>query len=280
MPDTPGPLLPTQTTTIKSCGLYAETFVPAGDIRGSVLVTHGYMEHCGRYRELAHVIVRAGWAELAYDVRGHGRSPGARGAIDRFATYLDDLQAAADAARALAPGRPMVLLGHSHGSLITLRALCDGTVGAVRAIVSSPYLALKLAVPGYKKLAARALSRVAPELALREKLRVEDLTSDPAKQRERLADTLCFDLATPRWFTEVTAAQAHVAAHASRIALPTTWLVGADDRICDAETSRRVAATVPGADYHSLSGMMHEVFNERDRASVFADVTKALAASV
>src|SRR5689334_13300362 len=123
----PGPISPTATTSIPVRGgaLYAETFLPAGTPRGVVLVTHGYAEHCGRYRELAHVITQAGWAVLAYDVRGHGQSFGARGAVDRFASYLDDLTAVHAAARALAPGAPLVLLGHSHGSLITLRALCD-----------------------------------------------------------------------------------------------------------------------------------------------------------
>ena len=99
MPDAPGPLTPTATPTIG--GLYAEQFLPAGTPKGVVLVTHGYAEHAGRYRELAHVIVNEGWAVLAYDVRGHGQSPGARGYIDRFDAYLEDLTAMASAARAL-----------------------------------------------------------------------------------------------------------------------------------------------------------------------------------
>src|SRR5438128_1047139 len=133
----PGPVEPTKTTKLGD--LYAEEFAPAGTPRGAVVVTHGYMEHCGRYREVAHVIVRAGFAALSYDVRGHGRSPGAKGYIDRFSIYLDDLDAAIVAARALAPaGAPLVLLGHSHGSLITLRALCgDRPPRAATAIVSS-----------------------------------------------------------------------------------------------------------------------------------------------
>ena len=52
--------------------------------KGVVLITHGYAEHCGRYREVAHVITNAGWAALSYDCRGHGQSPGDRGYIDRF----------------------------------------------------------------------------------------------------------------------------------------------------------------------------------------------------
>nr|HEX4314089.1 alpha/beta hydrolase [Kofleriaceae bacterium] len=278
--DAPGPIEPTTTTTHH--GLYAETFAAAGGgaPTGVVLVTHGYAEHCGRYREVANVIARAGWAALTYDVRGHGRSPGERGYIDRFDIYLDDYVAMQRRARELAPDKPMVLLGHSHGSLITLRALCDGTPqGVVAAIVSSPFLALRLAVPGYKKLLAKVASRVAPRLAQANALRVEDLTHDKQKQQERVADTLCFGVATSRWFTEAAAAQAYVAANASRIAVPTTWLVGGDDPIADPAQSRRVADAVRGADYHDLAGMKHEVFNEVDRGKVFAEVTRVLAKS-
>ena len=84
--------------------------------KGVVLITHGYAEHCGRYREVAHVITNAGWAALSYDVRGHGQSPGDRGYIDRFDVYLDDFAAVLAAARALVPaGAKTVALGHSHG---------------------------------------------------------------------------------------------------------------------------------------------------------------------
>lgn len=279
MLDAPGPLTPTSTPTIG--GLYAEQFVPAGTPKGVVVITHGYAEHCGRYRELAHVIVNAGWAALSYDVRGHGKSPGTRGYIDRFDMYLDDLAAMQAAARNLvAKDAPTVLLGHSHGSLITLRALADEHPPAVKAaIVSSPYLALRLAVPGYRKLLARFASRVAPKLSQPNALRVEDLTSDKGKQDERLADKLCLDIATARWFTESSQAQDYVAAHASRIKVPTTWLVGAADPIADPARSKAIAANVPGADYHELVGLKHEVFNETTRGQVFAEVTRVLASA-
>ncbi|MBX3158225.1 MAG: lysophospholipase [Deltaproteobacteria bacterium] len=275
MSDAPGPIEPTATPTI--AGLYTEHFLPADRPKGIVVVTHGYAEHCGRYREVANVIVRAGWAALSYDVRGHGKSPGARGYIERFAMYLDDLAAIRAEAKRLVPGGPMVLLGHSHGSLITLRALCDGNPpDCVAAVVASPYLGLRLAVPGYKKLLARVASRVAPRLAQPNSLRVEDLTSDVQKQQERIADKLCFGVATSRWFTESSAAQAYVAEHAARIRVPTTWLVGAADPIADPAQSRVVAGRVPKADYHDLTGLKHEVFNETTRGKVFAEVQRVL----
>jgi alpha-beta hydrolase superfamily lysophospholipase len=280
MNSAPGPIAPTATPTIG--GLYAEQFLPPGPPRGVVVVTHGYAEHCGRYRELANVIVGAGWAALTYDVRGHGQSPGTRGFIDRFDAYLEDLAAVQAAARKLAPeGAPLVLLGHSHGGLITLRALCDERPPqhVKAAIVSSPYLGLRLAVPGYRKVLARVASRVAPRLAQPNALRVEDLTSDPVKQQERLADKLCLDIATARWFTESSRAQEYVATHAARIKIPTTWLVGGADPIADPGRSRAVASRVPGATYHDLVGLKHEVFNETSRGQVFAEVRRVLASA-
>jgi len=276
MNDAPGPIAPTTTQTIS--GLYVETFVPPGPPKGIVVITHGYAEHCGRYHEVAHVIVKAGWAALSYDVRGHGKSPGERGYIDRFSTYLTDFAAILAAARQLfGASIPMVLLGHSHGSLITLRALADDRPPNVAAaIVASPFLALRLKVPGYQRVLARVASKIAPKLSQPNALRVEDLTQDKQKQAERLADTLCFGVATSRWFTEASAAQDYVLAHASRIKLPTTWLVGHDDPIADPARSKAVAAKITGADYHELLGMKHEVFNEIERGRVFSQVTKAL----
>jgi alpha-beta hydrolase superfamily lysophospholipase len=276
MNDLPGPIAPSSTQTIS--GLYTETFLPAGTPNGVVLITHGYAEHCGRYREVAHVLVNAGWAALSYDVRGHGQSPGERGYIERFEIYLADLAAMLAAARGLAPATaPVVLLGHSHGSLITLRALVDDRPPLVAAaIVSSPFLALRLKVPAYKRVLARVASRIAPRLSQPNALRVEDLTQDKQKQAERLADKLCFDIATSRWFTEAAAAQDYVLEHAARIKLPTTWLVGHDDPIADPDRSKAVASKVTGARYHDLVGMKHEVFNEVERGRVFSELTSAL----
>ena len=243
-----------------------------------MLINHGYAEHSGRYHEVAHVIVEAGWAALSYDVRGHGRSPGQRGYVDRFAIYLDDFRAMHAAARALvAAPAPLVLLGHSHGGLIVLRALADERPPeATAAIVSSPFLALRLAIPGYRRVLASVASRLAPKLSQPNALRVEDLTQDTTKQAERIADKLCFDVATARWFTEAAAAQDYVFSHAGRIKLPTTWLVGADDPIADPARSQAVAAKISGAKYHHLTGMRHEVFNEVERGKVFSELTRAL----
>ncbi|HVV81914.1 MAG TPA: lysophospholipase [Kofleriaceae bacterium] len=277
----PGPLEPNETRTVASSGdttLYVELFRPAAAPRAVAVVVHGYAEHIGRYREVAHVLVNAGLAVVGFDLRGHGRSSGRRGVIRSFTDYLDDLDAALAVARELHPGLPVVLVAHSNGGLITLRALTDERrrPAVAGAVISSPFLALKLAVPKARIWVARAASRLFPGFTQKNGLRVEDITSDKAMQQARLADTLCHEVASARWFTESMDAQAHVRARATSIDVPTLWLIGGADPIADPAVSNALARTVPKAEVHLLEGFLHEVFNEVDRARPFALMTAAL----
>jgi len=273
----PGPATPTRTLTLSSGGetLHAEWFAPTGSPRGVAVIVHGWAEHVGRYREVANVLAGDGWGVLGFDQRGHGKSTGRRGHIVRIDDYLDDLDVARAKARALADEAKLpatnVIVAHSNGSLITLRALTDPArrIDADAVVLSSPFLGLRMPVSPARKLLARAASRIAPTFTQRENLRVEDLTQDPAKQQERIADTLCHNAVTARWFTEAMAAQAYVAANIARVAPPTLWLVGADDPVADASRSRALGEHLAGATYHHLAGMKHEVFNELERGRVY-----------
>jgi alpha-beta hydrolase superfamily lysophospholipase len=282
----PGPATPTRTLTLSSGGetLHAEWFAPVApdrspaagaSPRGVAVMVHGYAEHTGRYREVANVLAADGWGVLGFDQRGHGKSTGRRGHVERFTDYLDDLDAARTQARALgdAAGLPArnVVVAHSNGSLITLRALTDPDrrIDADAAVVSSPFLALKMPVSGARKLAARIATRLVPAFAQPNGISIDDLTHDAGKLAERRADTLCHSVATARYFTEAMAAQEYVAANLGRLAIPTLWLVGADDKIANPERSRALGEKLAGATYHHLAGMYHEVFNEVERAKAF-----------
>lgn len=255
--------------------LHGEVFL-RDNAKGVVLVTHGYAEHCGRYRELADVLVTAGWSVLTWDVRGHGQSAGRRGYCDSFSQFLGDFRAALKAARSLGDG-PLVALGHSHGSLITLRALLEASPPEVAAVVvSSPFLGFGQPVPAVKAALGKVASLVAPRLALPNGIRSADLTSDPAKQAEHAKDTLCFGVATARWFTEAVAAHRAVDEGAHRITARTLWLVGGADTIANPAQSKKVAAKMPNATLRVFEGYRHEIFNEVERPKVFAELTAFL----
>lgn len=277
----PGAIDPTDTFRVDSADgteLYGEIFSPRSNAapRGIALVLHGYAEHCGRYREVANVLTNLDHAVAAIDFRGHGRSAGQRGHVDRFTEYLDDADAALAELRRRAGDLPVLVVAHSNGGLIALRWLADAVrapANVYAAVLSSPFCGLKLQVSPVKSLLGRVASRVMPSLSLPNELKVTQLTSDPELQRAREVDTLCHDVASARYFTEATATHKWVLDFAHRLTVPNLWLVAGDDQIADAAAARAVHDRVrcPTV-FKELEGMQHEVFNERERAAVFAEI--------
>jgi lysophospholipase len=273
----PGPREPTELLHFSAsdgAALYGELHMASGP--ASALVVHGYAEHCGRYREVCNVLQGLGLTTLAFDLRGHGRSAGQRGHVRRFDDYLLDIEAAlAELQRraGAAAGGRVLLVAHSNGALASLRLLGDPwrRPAAIRAaVLSSPFLELRAKVPRAKVLAARALGGILPSLSLPLDLDINILTRDEAKLGERRLDTLCHDVASARWFTGSRQTQRWVAEFARRIEVPTLWLIGGGDQLCNPDTAERVASSVKGAEIHVLAGMAHEVFNEVDRGDAFA----------
>ncbi len=288
----PGPMEPTRTGTFFSrdgTTLYGEWFAPERPPRALVLVVHGYAEHCGRYREVAHLLTRAGLAVFTYDMRGHGRAAGQRGHVLDYLEYLGDMGAALDeldthadrtwsgSAGKPRDGLPILLLTHSNGGLIGLRALADPLRRPRRitaAVLSSPFLGLKLEVAMPKRLLGLAAGRIAPTLSLPNELPIESLTHDPDKLAERRVDTLCHEVASAGWFNAALYAQRYVYEFAHRVDVPTLWLIAGDDHLADPETSRRVHLRLRAPSrFVELPDMYHEVMNERDRALVFGHLT-------
>jgi alpha-beta hydrolase superfamily lysophospholipase len=257
--------------------LYGEWHRPTGTPRGVALVLHGYADHGGRYVEVSQKLTSIGLAVLAIDYRGHGRADGRRGHCESFVEYLDDLDAALQRARVSVPQGPLLLVAHSHGGLMGLRALTD----AARAprvdgvVLSSPFLGVGMPLPPAKVVAGKVASRFLPALSMPNGLKIDDLTHDEAIKRTTLADNLRHNVATARWYTEALAAQEFVQRHAGRLTVPSLWLVGAADPLVSVEATRRAYARAGGDKQLKMyEGYFHEIFNEVGRARVFDDLTQ------
>lgn len=121
---------------VNGSGMGVHHWLPVGDPRGVVQISHGMAEHGGRYAELAQALTDQGWAVIAGDHRGHGRTAeaasrrgeqigadplGNLGHVDGtlgWRQMVDDLRSVALHANVLHPGVPKVLIGHSMGSLL------------------------------------------------------------------------------------------------------------------------------------------------------------------
>ncbi len=278
----PGPAEPSWTGQFFSAdgtALYGEWF-ETEEPRALALIMHGYAEHCGRYREVANVLAESRLAAFSYDMRGHGRAEGQRGHVNDYGEYLADMNAALSEMSRRAAARypqkkslPILLLTHSNGGLVALRALADPfrfPRGVEAAVLSSPFLSLEAEVPLAKQLIGRAAGMVAPTLSLPSGLEIDHLTHDPDKLAERRVDTLCHEVASAGWFTASMEAQEYVAQLAHRITVPTLWLVAGRDRLAKPQVTRAVHGRLRAPSrLVEFPDMYHEVFNEVDRGRVF-----------
>jgi alpha-beta hydrolase superfamily lysophospholipase len=239
-----------------------------------VAIVHGYAEHLGRHGEIAEALTAAGYAVHLLDCRGHGQSGGKRAFVDDFRDYLSDLELFLDRVKEHAAGAPIFLLGHSHGALIAARYLLDKPDAVRGAVFSSPYFRLKLSVSPVKLLAGKLLARVLPGLPMRNDLKPEQLTRDVAIQNATRRDPLYQQIATPRWYTESTAAQETVLRRATEFVTPFLLLSGGADPIADPAAGREFFehATSKDKQHKEYDGFLHELFHEPERDAVFRDV--------
>ncbi len=247
---------------------------PPGSSGAHVAVVHGYAEHQGRYAELVQALTAAGYTAHLVDVRGHGQSAGVRAFVDRFDDYLSDLELLLARVREEAAGKPVFLLGHSHGSLIAARYLLDHPNAVRGAILGSPYFRLKLPVSPLKIWAGKLIAKVYPQLPMKNELKPEQLTRDVAIQKATAADPLYQQMATPGWFIQSSEAQDTVLRRASEFVTPFLALHGNADPIADPSATKAFyeGATAKDKTLKQYDGLLHELFHEPERELVFKDL--------
>ena len=114
-------------------------------VRGAIHIAHGMAEYSARYARLAETLTVAGWVVSAADHRGHGRTSeegherGIFAESNRWSVTADDLRDMVQRLREKVPNVPLILMGHSMGSLFCQQLLVDGgpTVDSLAGVVLS-----------------------------------------------------------------------------------------------------------------------------------------------
>ena len=245
-------------------------------------VIHGQGEHLGRYLHFPHYLRDAVQQVSLFDLRGHGRSEGLRGHIDRFDEYVDDAAAFIGSLvgraqkEGVTRGAPVELhlFGHSMGGLIALRLLLSRPeLAFASATVCGPLLALKLKVPAAKQLAAYGLAHLWGNLQLSSDLDPETLSTDVAVQEAYQRDRLVHNKATPRFFVELKAAMADTLSRKGGYKTPLQFLIAMKDTIEDPDVVLSYAREVDLGDkeIRTYAEFRHESFNEIGKEAPFED---------
>ena len=140
--------------------------------------------------KLKALLAEAGYAIHAYDLRGHGRSPGERTLVKSFREHLDDLDRFLAVLQAEDP-RPPFLFGHSMGGLIAALYVTTRRRPLAGVILSGPAL-------GPVPWSARVLSPVtalaakaSPNFGMRQ-LDAATVSRDPEVVAAYAADPLVY----------------------------------------------------------------------------------------
>lgn len=237
---------------------------PLEKARGAVLIVHGLGEHSGRYDRLAEWFNQRGYSVRAYDQRGHGQSPGRRGALRHGDDLLADL-AAVYTDYASAQAHTPLLLGHSMGGLVALRAVLDGCIAPPALVLSSPALR-SWESPRMIRLAG-LLSRIVPNLPLRNGLDASKLSHLTEVVADYSNDPLRHGWITPRLAHFIFRDGAACIADAALLSVPTLLLVADADELVDPAGSRafaKAAARSGQLTTRYFSTLYHELFNEAE----------------
>jgi alpha-beta hydrolase superfamily lysophospholipase len=252
---------------------------------GVACLVHGLGEHSGRYEKIARHLNGLGWDVVAYDQRGHGRSGGDHGVLNREDDFLHDLSAVIDTVRDCHANLPLALVGHSLGGLIVARfvaALCDpsGNVSWRRpvdwCVLSSPALAIHIS--WFQKCLMSTVGRLTPNLALRNGLDPSWMSRDPAVVQAYQSDPLVHHKVSGRLVQFMLDAGETVLANAARWNTPTLLVYSDKDRCVDPRGSAKFASLAPSSVVapHPFDRVSHELFNDTDSGNVYSVLTEWL----
>jgi alpha-beta hydrolase superfamily lysophospholipase len=255
--------------------LHAQAWLPEGEPRAVVVISHGLAEHGGRYGALAERLVAGHYAVYALDHRGHGRSPGGRANIERFAYVVSDLGTFVGRAQRQHPGHPAFLIGHSMGGAIALGCALQYPAALKGLVLSAPALSAGDEVPFLKSWLVRLLSAVAPGVGALT-LPASAISRDPAVVSAYEQDPLVHRGSIPaRTLAELLGAMKDFPARAGQLRIPVLVQHGTADSLVPYEGNRTIYAALGQPKLRVIrtyNGLFHEIYNEPERDRVIADL--------
>ena len=230
---------------------------------------HGHGEHSGRYTHVAQAFTKAGYAMLSFDLRGHGRSGGARGHISSIDDYLQDIDSLLEQARTRYPGLPMILYGHSIGAVQTLNYCLRRKPDLKGVVATGPSLHTSVEFQKIKVFMAKALGTLLPTVIIASSLKPSDLSRDQAVVQAYINDPLVHENMSLGFGKSMLEANRYALEHAAEFSLPLLLIHGKEDAIAFPSSSIEFAAPLKEKCTLMLwEGLYHEVHNEPEKAEI------------
>lgn len=236
--------------------------------RRAVLLFHRGHEHSGRIGHLADELELPGFDVFAWDARGHGQSPGARGDSPSFGTSVRDVQTFVEH------------IASTHGIAISDMAVVAQSVGAVVASTwvhdyAPPIRSLVLASPAFKVKLYVPFARPGLKLArwwrgnffVNSYVKAKFLSHDPERIASYDSDPLIAKAISVNVLLGLYEAADRVVADAQAIQVPTQLLISGSDFVVHRKPQQRFFDNLGTArkELHILPGFFHDTLGELNR---------------
>jgi alpha-beta hydrolase superfamily lysophospholipase len=259
-------------TSTDGLPLVGRCWEPETEPRAVVCLVHGLGEHCGRYAHVAAALNEAGYAVLACDQRGHGRSGGKRGFIASYDALMDDIGLLLAQAALRFAGKPRFLYGHSLGGNEVINYALRRKPDLAGVVSTSPGLRTAFKPPALQLAAGRLMNRLWPAFTMPNGLELAAISRDPAVVAAYQADPLVHDRLSARLGIELLQSGEWAIAHAAAFPVPLLLMHGTADRLTSHQASQEFAAKAPNCTLKLWEGLYHETHNEPEKDEVIGFV--------
>jgi alpha-beta hydrolase superfamily lysophospholipase len=195
--------------------------------------------------------------------------------VERFEDFSETLKMYVDMVSQWQSEKPIFLVGHSMGGLISAVYLLKYQAGLTGAVLSSPAVKVSDNLSPGIVVVGKVLSMLLPGVGLIH-LEGEGVSRDPAVVQAYINDPLVVypGKVTARLGAELMKAMQRVTAEAGKITLPVLIVQGSADRLVDPAGAQMLYDTVSSTDktINVYEGLYHEVFNEPEHKQVLGDV--------
>lgn len=236
--------------------------------RQAVVMFHRGHEHSGRMAHLVDELDLPGVDFFAWDARGHGESPGARGDSPSFGTSVRDVQTFIDhlgASHGIAE-QDMAVLAQSVGAVIAATWVHDYAPKIRALVLASPAFKVKLYVP-FARPGLKLLRAWRGNLFVDSYVKAKFLSHDPARIASFDSDPLIAKAISVNMLLGLYDAAERVVADAQAIQVPTQLLISGADFVVHRQPQDRFFARLGSVrkEKHVLPGFFHDTLGERDR---------------
>lgn len=253
--------------------------------KANLIITHGHGEHSECYLRVIQALTDLPLRIFSWDLRGHGRSDGLRGYALNFEDYIRDYEALMMHLQREHQifQKPLLLLAHSMGGLIQLKALVDNIHWPITAqALSSPMMGINVQIPFPKELAAVALRALLPKITLNNEISYDDLSRDPVIHQEYDRDVLRHAQMSSGVYLGSLATMELVKAKTQRIQIPTLLQIAEKDPVVSTEKNLTLFKKL-GTKEKTLKmypDRKHEIYNDIGCAEVLKDLHDFLQAKL